>query len=61
MGGDLAKLEKVNLLVRILFIIVMIRRTGLASWQFEFPFPGRLGVQGYLAHKKQPPPPRTSI
>ena len=27
-----------NLLVR--FIIVMIRWTGLAPWEFEFPFPG---------------------
>ena len=31
-----------NLLVRIHFIIVMIRWTGLASWAFEFPFPGSL-------------------
>jgi len=31
-----------NLLVRIHFIIVMIRWTGLAQWWFEFPFPGRL-------------------
>ena len=29
-----------SLLVRIHFIIVMIRWTGLASWGFEFPFPG---------------------
>ena len=28
-----------NLLVRIHFIIVMIRWTGLAPWQVEFPFP----------------------
>ena len=28
-----------NLLVRIHFIIVMIRRTGLAPWEFEKPFP----------------------
>jgi len=28
-----------NLLVRILFIIVMIRWTGLAPWEFESPFP----------------------
>ena len=33
-----------NLLVRIHFIIVMIRRTGLAPWEFEFPFPGSLQV-----------------
>ena len=31
-----------NLLVRIHFIIVMIRWTGLAPWVFEFPFPGSL-------------------
>jgi len=31
-----------NLLVRIQFIIVMIRWTGLAPWEFEFPFPGSL-------------------
>ena len=30
-----------NLLVRIHFIIVMIRRTGLAPWEFE-----RLSVEG---------------
>ena len=28
-----------NLLVRIHFIIVMIRWTGLAPWEFELPFP----------------------
>ena len=27
-----------NLLVRIHFIIVMIRWTGLVPWEFEFPF-----------------------
>jgi len=31
-----------NLLVRIHFIIGMIRWTGLAPWEFEFPFPGSL-------------------
>jgi len=31
-----------NLLVRIHFIIVMIRRTGLAPWEFEFLFSGSL-------------------
>jgi len=30
-----------NLLVRIHFIMVMIRWTGLAPWDFEFLFPGR--------------------
>ena len=31
-----------NLLVRIHFIIAMIKWTGLAPWEFEFPFPGSL-------------------
>jgi len=31
-----------NLLVRIHLIIVMMRWTGLAPWEFEFPFPGSL-------------------
>ena len=31
-----------DLLVRIHFIIVMMRWTGLAPWIFEFPFPGCL-------------------
>ena len=31
-----------DLLVRIHFIIVMIRWTGLAPWEFEFPFPSSL-------------------
>ena len=31
-----------NLLVRVHFIIVMIRWTGLARWEFEFPFPDSL-------------------
>jgi len=31
-----------NLLVRVHFIIVMIRWTGLAPWEFEFSFPGSL-------------------
>jgi len=31
-----------NLLVRIHVIIVMIRWTGLAPWEIEFPFPGSL-------------------
>jgi len=31
-----------NLLVRIHVIIVMIRWTGLAPWEFESPFPGSL-------------------
>ena len=31
-----------NLLARIHFDIVIIRWTGLAPWEFEFPFPGSL-------------------
>ena len=31
-----------KLTVRIHFIIVMIRWTGLAPWEFEFPFPGSI-------------------
>ena len=31
-----------NLLVRIHFVNVMIRWTGLTPWEFEFPFPGSL-------------------
>ena len=31
-----------NLLVQIHFIIVMIRWTGLAPWEFRFSFPGSL-------------------
>ena len=31
-----------NLLVRVHFIVVMIRWTGLAPWEFEFSFPGSL-------------------
>ena len=31
-----------NLLVRIDFVIEMIWWTGLAPWEFEFPFPGSL-------------------
>ena len=31
-----------NLLVRIHLIIAMIRWTGIAPWEFEFPFPGSL-------------------
>ena len=40
----LSQVERVidNLLVRIHFIIVLIRWTGLASWEFQFSFPGSL-------------------
>ena len=40
-----------NLLVRIHCIIVMIRWTGLAPWEFEFPFPGSL-TSTFLAQLK---------
>jgi len=44
-----------NLLVRLHFIIVMIRWTGLAPWEFEYPFPGSL-ISTFLsaAHKREP-------
>ena len=38
-----------NLLVRIHFIIVMIRWTGLAPWECEFPFPGSVITGHQLA------------
>ena len=45
-GGRLGKAEREfcidNLLVRIHFIIVMVGWTGLAPWEFEFPFPDSL-------------------
>ena len=41
-----------NLLVRIHFIIVMIRWTGLAPWEFEFPFPGSL-TSTFLAQREE--------
>jgi len=40
-----------NLLVRIHFIIEMSWWTGLAPWEFEFPFPGRL-LSTFPAMKK---------
>ena len=39
-----------NLLVRIHFIIVMIKWTGLAPWEFEFPFPSSL-TSIFLEHR----------
>jgi len=39
-----------NLLVRNHFIIVMIRWTGLAPWEFESPFRRRLQIQQELAN-----------
>ena len=41
-----------NLLVRIHFIIVMIRWTGLASWEFEFPFPDSLASTFLEVHDR---------
>jgi len=41
-----------NLLVRIHFIIVMIRWTGLAPWELELPFPGSL-TSTFLVHAVQ--------
>ena len=38
------------LLVRVHFIIVMIRWSGLAPWEFEFPFPGSL-ISTFLVEK----------
>jgi len=50
-----------NLLVRVHFIIVMIRWTGLAPWEFEFPFPGSL-TSTFLAEGKVPNPnPKSQI
>ena len=43
-----------NLLVRIHFIIVMIRWTGLAPWEFEFPFPGSLTSTFLVLLMRQP-------
>ena len=53
-----------NLLVRIHFIIVMFRWTGLAPWEFESPFPGSLtstfpgqpSIPTPSQHKPQPKP-----
>ena len=41
-----------NLLVRIHFIIVMIRWTGLAPWEFEFPFSGSLTSTFHYVHTR---------
>ena len=40
-----------GVLVRIHFVIVMIRWTGLAPWEFELPFPGSL-TSTFLASAK---------
>jgi len=49
-----------NLLVRIHFGIVMIRRTGLAPWEFEFPFPGSLTSATPQPSARQLPPATSS-
>ena len=43
------------LLVRVHLIIVMIRWTGLAPLDFEFPFPGSLTSTFLEALRKDPP------
>ena len=48
-----------NLLVRIHFIIVIIRWTGLAPWEFEFPFPGSQPRGRTL--EACPPPPHAPV
>ena len=45
-----------KLLVRIHLIIVMIRWTGLAPWEFEFPLPGSL-ASTFLTRLASPPAP----
>ena len=48
-----------NLLVRIHFIIVIFRWTGLAPWEFEFPFPGSLTTSFLPVERRKvahPPP-----
>ena len=50
-----------NLLVRIHFIIEMIWWTGLAPWEFEFPFPGSItstfpGEEGPSKRRYRRPP-----
>jgi hypothetical protein len=43
-----------NLLVRIHFIIGMMRWTGLAPWEFEFPFPGSFTSTFLVQHQPLP-------
>ena len=47
-------MQRDNLLVRIHCIIVMIRWTGLAPWEFEFPFPG--AVHEHVQARPERPP-----
>ena len=46
-------------LVRIHFVIVMIRWTGLAPWEFEFPFPGS-PTSTFLAPAESPALPQSA-
>ena len=50
-----------NLLVRIHFIIVMIRWTGLAPWEIGFHFPRPASDRGRAPQCQQLPPPRCSL
>ena len=52
-GGERKKITIANLLVRIHFIIVMIRWTGLAPWEFGFPVPGSL-TSTFLERRGEP-------
>jgi len=51
-----------NLLVRIHFIIGMIRWTGLASWEFEFPLQENIAMtlermaKSHVVDSSTPPP-----
>ena len=61
-GGELGEPERGffidDLLVRIHYIIVMIKWTGLAPWEFEFPFPGSL-TSTFLVRGTKPVLPQT--
>ena len=50
-----------SLLVRIHFIIEMIRWTGLAPWELEFPFPGSLTSTFLEPAPALPTPPQTTV
>ena len=49
-----------SLLVRIHFIIVMIKWTGLSQWEFEFPFPSSL-TSTFLEFCESPYPPPVRV
>ena len=52
LSGTYRELFIDNLLVRIHFIIGMIRWTGFAPWEFEIPFPGSLTSTFLVASEK---------